>query len=527
VLSLHLHRKIFLLASVLLAAALPLSPFLVSISQFILVGNWLLEPNFRSRISLLLSRKSILLLLSIYFVHFIWLINSEILTFGLHDLKIKAPLLLLPLIYGTSVPFTKRELNFIFHTYLLACLVAIMISITIYFNLTKIEVNDIREISPIISHIRLSLLIVLAIYLIIYFFIFYREGLIWPKFIYLFLLFVFLIFVPWLGALTGSVILLFVMPFAVIIWLRNKRSRNNYLIGITIVIFITTSCIAYLYYSFNRFTNRNKIITSELPLKSINGNSYFNDTLSISYENQYPIWIQICDVELEKEWNLRSKLDYYGLDLKKQILRPTIIRYITSMGLPKDSLGITTLSGEDIRMIENGYTNYLFKYKWSVYPRLYQIFWEIEYYIKGGNPSGHSLTQRVEYLKNALHIIKRHFWFGIGTGDTAQEIKKQYELDNSQLSLEWRNRAHNQLVTFFLSFGLVGFLWIVFAFSLAIYLERKNADFLFICFLLIFLFSTLNEDTLETQIGATYYAFFLSLLLLGRNIERPLKSDET
>jgi 4-amino-4-deoxy-L-arabinose transferase-like glycosyltransferase len=215
-----------------------------------------------------------------------------------------------------------------------------------------------------------------------------------------------------------------------------------------------------------------------------------------------------------------------GNDLKNQYLRTTMVRYITSMGLTKDSLGITQLNDEDIRMIENGYTNYLFKYKWSVYPRLYQIFWEIEYYLKGGNPSGHSLTQRVEYLKNAIHVIKRHFWFGTGTGDTVSEILKQYELDNSQLALQWRKRAHNQLITFFLSFGFIGFLLFVITFSMAIYLERKNVDFLFLCFLLIFLFSTLNEDTLETQIGATYFAFFLSILLLGRNIEHVQKSDE-
>lgn len=512
----------------MLAAALPLSPFIVSISQFILAGNWLIEPNLRSRIRLLYSRKSVLLLLSIFFIHVIWLINSDnIIPFAFQDLKIKAPLLVLPLIYGTSAPFTKRELNYIFHAYLLSCLVAILISVVIYFDLTRIVVNDIREISPIISHIRLSLLIVLAAYLIIYFLILYQEGLTWPKYLYIAILFIYLTFIPWLGAITGSVILLMVMPFAVIIWLRKRGSRKNFIIGFSIIIIITSSCIGYLYYAFDRFTERNKIVVSELPLKTINGNAYFNDTLNQQFENKFPIWTQICDIELNKEWNQRSSIDYFGNDLKNQYLRTTMIRYITSMGLTKDSVGIAQLSDEDIRMIENGYTNYLFKYKWLVYPRLYQIFWEIEYYMKGGNPSGHSLTQRVEYLKNAIHVIKRHFWFGTGTGDTVTEITKQYELDNSQLVPQWRNRAHNQLITFFLSFGFIGFLLLVLAFSIGIYLERKNADFIFICFLLIFLFSTLNEDTLETQIGATYYAFFLSVLLLGRNIEPADKPDET
>lgn len=523
-----LHRKIFIIGTVLLAAALPLSPFIVSVSQLILAINWIfIQPDLRSRITLIFKRKSILLLISIFLIHIVWLINSDnIVTYAFHDLKIKAPLFALPIIYGTSAPLTKRELNFIFHTYILSCLVAIGISVVIYFNLTRIEVNDIREISPIISHIRLSLLIVLASFIVVYILTLYPDGLIWHKFIYSLILFVYLIFIPWLGAITGTVILLVVMPIAVLIWIRAKATRKKYFIGFALIIFITLCCFAYLYYALNRFTQRNPIVESNLPRFTLNGNTYCNDFSKKEYENQYPVWVLISEIELAKEWNKRSTLDFEGYDLKNQFLKTTLIRYMTSMGLAKDSIGISKMTDEDIRMVENGYTNYLFKYKWSVYPRFYQIFWEIEYYIRGGNPSGHSLTQRVEYLKNAIHVIKNHFWFGTGTGDPEQEIMKQYETDHSQLTPEWRKRAHNQSVTFFLTFGLLGFLWIVFAIGYAIFLERKNADFIFICFLFIFLLSTLNEDTLETQIGATFYAYFLAMLLLGRNLSDSKENKE-
>jgi len=523
----YVHRKIFLVCTVILAAALPLSPFAVSVSHFLLIINWFAEPDFRSKISILIKRKSILLLISVYFVHVFWMLNTDNIATGIQDLKIKLPLIVLPLVYGTSAPLLKRELKYLYNAFLLSCLVAITISVSVYFGLTQIQVNDIRDISPIISHIRLSLLIVLATYLIIYLYLYTPETFIWPKFIYLVIVFIFLVFILWLGAFTGIVILLMVMPFAVILWLRNRKTKRNYLLGILIVFIITTSCLAYLYYTLHRFTSRNATKAEELPLLTANGNAYLNIIDSDEYENEFPIWVKVCETELLKEWDKRSSLDYRGHDLKGQSLSATLIRYMTSMGLSKDSVGISKLSNEDIWMIENGYTNYLFKNKWSVYPRLYQIYWEIEYYIEGGNPSGHSLTQRVEYLKNAIHVIKRHFWFGTGTGDTVQEIKKQYDIDQSPLHPMWRNRVHNQLVTFFLSFGLVGFLYIIAAVGLAIYYERKNIDFVFICYLLIFLFSTLNEDTLETQIGATYYAFFLSLFLLGRSINSNPKTNSS
>jgi hypothetical protein len=261
---------------------------------------------------------------------------------------------------------------------------------------------------------------------------------------------------------------------------------------------------------------REKIDPLTLSTHTINGNKYTHDLNRNDYENQYPIWINVCEKELEHEWNLRSCIKYDAKDLKGQFINSTLIRYMSSLGYTKDSVGISKLTDQDIDMIEKGYTNNIFKNKWSLYPRFYELFWEIEYYAKGGNPSGHSLTQRIEYVKNTLRVIKGNFWFGVGTGDVDYEIKKQYNSDNSQIEPRWRLRTHNQVLTFFLTYGFTGFCWIVFAMVIALRKERKTVDFIFLCFFLIFLFSTINEDTLETQAGATFYAYFFSLLLLGR-----------
>jgi hypothetical protein len=517
-LSQNIHRKIFVIGTLILALALPLSPFLVTLSQILLAVNWLIEPDLKSKLSILTHRKGLILIISVYFVHVIWFINSQDIQFGFHDLKIKLPLLVLPIIFGTSSPLSRKELLFTYHSFFIASLIAVFISTVIYFDLTTIKVNDIRDVSPIISQIRLSLIIVLAIYLIIYCLIFEYKFLFWPKYLYYIILGIFLIFIPLLGALTGLVILILVMPVSVILWLRIKRSQLNQIVGITIIFLIALGTVTYVFSAFNRYMNREMVDTSKVQKYTMNGNPYYNDLTINEYENQYPIWIHISYKELEQEWNRRSKFLYGGPDLKGQNISSTIIRYITSTGLTKDSIGVAALSEEDIRMIEDGYTNCIFKNRWSVYPRLYQVFWEIEHYIDGGNPSGHSLTQRVEYLKNSLRVIKRNFWFGTGTGDTNFEIMRQYELDKSKLEPIWRNRTHNQLVTFFLSFGLVGFCLIIICMIYGLFIERKNIDFIFICFLLIFLLSTINEDTLETQIGATYYAFFLSLFIFGRNL---------
>ncbi|NJK95270.1 MAG: O-antigen ligase family protein [Bacteroidales bacterium] len=76
------------------------------------------------------------------------------------------------------------------------------------------------------------------------------------------------------------------------------------------------------------------------------------------------------------------------------------------------------------------------------------MLWEINQYKNGGNPSGHSFTQRLEYLKVSASIIKHNFWIGVGTGDVAATFKDYYQKQNSCLDPRWRLRAHNQLITF-------------------------------------------------------------------------------
>jgi hypothetical protein len=514
----EIHHQVFLIGTILLITALPLSPFLVSVGQILLMANWFLQPGLLQRLKLIYTRRSILFVISIYLIHLLWFLNTNNVVYGLHDLKIKLPLLVLPIIYGTSDPINKKELRTIFHFYIVGIFIATVISFAVYFNLTRFKVMDIRDVSPIISHIRLSLLIVLAFYVILHYLLFSVEKTLWPKKIYIFLLVWMMVILLILGATTGIVVFLCLIPFSVYYWFKNEQIRSNKLGILIILALVLCASLIYIAIAYNRFAKRDNIDTARLSLYTANGNKYYNDLKRNEYENQYPIWIQVCEKELEKEWNLRSKIKYVENDMKRQHLKTTLIRYLTSLGYAKDSVGISKLTQKDIEMVENGYTNYLFKNKWSVYPRIYELFWEIEQFSKGGNPGGHSLTQRIEYVQNALHVIKRNFWFGVGTGDVADEIGKQYVMDKSQLNPEWRNRAHNQLITLLLTFGCIGFCLIIVAMIITLIKERKNIDFIFLSFFLIFLISTLNEDTIETQIGATFYAFFFSLLLLGRKL---------
>ncbi len=543
------HRYIFLFATALLLIGMPVSFFILSLAQIILLINWLLEGNFKYKFHVIKTRKALLLIISIYLVHLLGLFNTDnffkilfelrklfidsgikeiIVNFkevnlpanyswALHDLRIKLPLLILPLVYGTSEPFSKIEFKTILLVFIATALVNTFITSFVLLGFSKnINPVDARYASLFISHIRFSLIIVLSVFSLVYLtyskqFKLYKGE----KTISLLIILWFLCFLILLKSFTGIIIFLFLFPIGSI-WIAylQKNRKLVKIAVITITIFVVGT-IVYSLFSYFRYSHKEEFLPETLEKYTVNSNSYVHILHRDGYENGFRIWINICDKELKNEWNQKSTYKYDSLDRKGQKIRTTLIRYLASLGYKKDSIGISQLDANDIVMIENGYTNHLYKNKFALYPKIYELFWEIEMYIKGANPGGHSITQRIEFLKTGAHIIQNNFWFGTGTGDVREEYRLQYIRDNSRLDVKYRLRAHNQFFTFFLSFGLFGFLWISFALFYSPKLENKYGNFLFMIFFLIGILSMLNEDTLETHVGVSFFAFFYAFLLFS------------
>ena len=166
------------------------------------------------------------------------------------------------------------------------------------------------------------------------------------------------------------------------------------------------------------------------------------------------------------------------------------------------------------RNIENGMTNYRFVNPFSFYNRIYQIVWEADVYQKGGNPSGHSVTQRLEYYKMAIQIIKENFWVGSGTGGyyRAYQGKSTIKINFSRIKNTGNDRT-TLFLSYWIDFGLIGMCYICFALTAPVFLERKTKSFLLLIFLLIVLISFMNEDTLNNHDAISFFAFFYPLYL--------------
>jgi len=499
----------------MLAVALPFIPQILVISQILLVLNWILEGRLSQKIKLIYQRKSILFFLLIYLVHIIWLIKTDNFQPAFTDLFMKLPLLIIPIVLGTSEPLSKSRIKQILKYFIISVVFSTLISTAILFGIIPFKFNDIRQISVFISHIRLSLLIVISILTLFHWLI--SEGRSFTKrhFLYILLCFWLFLFLILLRSLTGLVVLCISSFLLILIYLKSVNNQF-FKIGLIMAMYaIPVFVIGYLVSAINKFYSNDTINFKNLDSYTINKNQYFNDTLYDEMENGHYVRIYICEKELEREWNKRSKFKYSGFDLKNQPLRYALMRYMTSKGLRKDSLGLSKMKAIDIENVENGYTNYIQENKWSLYPRIYEVLWEIETYRKGLSSSGHSVTQRLVYYNIAFDFIKKYPLLGIGTGDLKISFKQYYETHKTGLEKPFQRDTHNQFLRFLVLFGIFGFIIIMFAFIIAPVLEKTWTSYYFVMIFIVLFLSFINEDTLETQVGVTFAAFFYSLFLWG------------
>jgi hypothetical protein len=318
---------------------------------------------------------------------------------------------------------------------------------------------------------------------------------------------------------TGIVILAVVTAMILIIIMVH--SKNNIVRISLLAVFAALSSGAVFYVSkeYRAFYKDPGHYPVALEKYTASGNQYSHFPERPDRENGSRVWLYINEDEMSREWNKVSNFIYDGEDSKGQILRVTLIRYLTSCGLRKDSSGVASLAERDIRAIERGNTNRIFTENRPLKSKIYELIWQIDYYKNGGNPSGHSVTQRVEFFRTGWSVFRSYPLTGTGTGDLKTEYRKRYVEDGSVLDPEYRLTPHNQYLTFLVSFGITGFIVVLFSLISPLFLTGAYRHFLPAIFAAIIFLSMLWEDTLETHTGVSFFAYFYAILIFGRSDE--------
>ena len=507
----QLHRYISLFFLAVLSVGLYFSVFLVSVAGIALAANWLWEGHYKNKITRLLHNKPALLVLGFFLLHVIGLLwTHHDINYGLKDIRIKLPLLLFPIVLGSVEAFTKREEKLLGSVFILSGICATLYSYYLYNVYYPHEITDIRNISTFNSHIRFSLLLVTGNILLFYGI--YTQK-IKGKAVYfaVFIMLWFTYFIGLLHVISGALGLLAVVASAVFLFAGDVSLKYRTVIYSVLIISIV-GITGYLTIKGYQYVKPKQDFNYDIT-HTARGEAYTHNLENKERENGYFINHFIAHNELENAWNERSNIDYHNLDKRGQPLHSTLIRFITSKGEKKDAAAVENLSVEEVQAIENGIASKAYLNAKGLELRMLKVLFELNNYKSGADPRGHSVAMRFEFLKTGFYIFKKHPYAGTGTGDIKHAFEQAYIETQNPLPAQYRYRAHNQFLTAAVTFGLPGLLLFLLCFVVPVKRALQRQNRFFVLFAALAAVSMLSEDTLETQIGVTFFALFFFVFL--------------
>ena len=361
--------------------------------------------------------------------------------------------------------------------------------------------HDIREMALHVSHIRFSLMIVIALFISIYFLM--NELKTSLRVLWFFVI-SWLLFYTYYSQVLSGVLAILGGLFGIISYIIFKNSHRG-VKGIAItMVFLLSILFTWLVYDIS--SPEVFVLPKKLDTHTKLGNRYENNIHSKIIENGHFLDLYYCEKEVDSSWKLRSDVSLEDLSPRGYRYKYVLKRYLTSKGLRKDAFGVKTLSSQDIINIESGIPSvvelekgFLARYK------------QLKYELSGNlDPNGHSILQRFEFWKASKMIIIENWFLGVGLGSSKDAFLKKYKKMKSKLLIENQWESHNQFLSVWISFGIVGLLLFI-LWMTSIFKNTLKNNWLQVTIFGILIFSFLVEDTLSTLVGMTLFAFFAGI----------------
>ena len=508
----NIHHWLLMTWMIAIVVGLSLSPVLMSVGTMGITLQWLIDIGRKkikpwAFITFSATRNWVILYL-LLMIAMLWSTNWN---FGFNDLRIKLPLLLLSVTLPAYLTELKKEKRRIVEwSFILGILISAVVSILLVHNAMplahwvvskKLSPSQIREYSVFTSHVRMGLFSALGIALLWS----YPFHQLWKTITRFGLSFFLIYYLVLIESATGLFLVGIAGLFFIVRYFKLRFSYRYKLWTISslgLLMFVGLAYIIQLFHSYN------SIKPNQVALeKTAQGNNYTSLLDHGQIENGYLVHLNICEKELIQSWNDRSDMDYNQKDLSGGDIHQTLIRYISSMGKPKDEQTVQSLTNQQVKEIEMGIPNCQYSEMNGLERRLDKLFFEYQMIRLGDAPNGYSLFQRFIYWQNALQLIGENWVLGTGTGDLNDVIKEGYARDNHGLLPQYQLRTHNQYFTIILTLGILGMFY-CFVFLYNIIKAAKRCSLIASIFVMIILFSMVTEDTLETQAGITFIAFF-------------------
>lgn len=501
------HHYFYLFGIMALAVAMPLSHFVMGLACFLLFLNWIAEWNWREKRIRLRKNRQGLWFAAFYLVYAIGLIRVTDWGAAGKEMLTKLPFLLSPLVVITSKPLKSNELRSIFTAFILATLFGCCWN----FGYAQTHVLDnMREMSRFIDHIRFSLCVVLSIVLCFHHLVHPTNNNTPLRFIYLIISLLLLSYLLYAQTLSGIFILMVIALCYVIHLIENQKNTiTKWTLGGLMGLLLTAAIVYTIYITYDYFHVKEP--TPDRTALTASGNPYtFEDNPMV--ENGHYIEHYVCKEELQTAWEMRSDTLYDDLTAA------TLTRYLNSLGLRKDSAAVMSLSDNDIRNIEHKTANVYYTHTGSLRRALYETYFGLTLYEKHGVINESSMLERIELWRASWQIIREHWLLGVGIGQQRAALDRQLELQHSPIADKKKNRgSHNQFLTFWMAAGIIPLLYFCFLLVYPFVEMKKRITFVYTALILLLVLSMLVEDTLNAQTGRMMFTIFVPLMLFSDN----------
>ncbi|MGV3637242.1 MAG: O-antigen ligase family protein [Flavobacteriales bacterium] len=503
-------RVVHVSALALCAIMLPWSKALLSLAQLLLVVNWLAEgvvrKDLKERFRRVFTQGPSLVFISFFLLHVLGLAWTSDLKWGVDLVRILLPVLAFGAVLSAAPRLDRSE----FGAVLLLGAWSVVVSTVACLIARQGQVEDYRSLSVFISHIRLSLLLCLAIVV----FLMDRGGPRWFRLLGYGAALWSVLFIDRLGSIQGYIILACIAAVFAWRWSGGRGPFTRWAVRGVLVLLPTLALLLAWSEVRDRYRLPDPTIIPKFE-RTAGGEYYQHDISNPQMENGHHVWMYVAMHELKRTWERRSPRSLDGTDDKGHPIWSTLVRYMASKGLRKDSVSLMTLSDADIRAVEAGVANANPGRLSGLSARLDEVIFELQQYHAMGAVDGHSVAMRIEYLRTGWRIARANWLLGVGTGDTERMFQDEYERSGTELSPPWRRRAHDQYLTLWISFGVPGLIWSLFSWWWPARARGAWREPLFIAFALIFGVSCLTDDTVETQVGATFFALYYTLFVFA------------
>lgn len=490
------HRRIYIVLLTLLGGCMVTSTWASNLVWVLLGANWVFEGRWREKWQMAKDSRLLHAYLGVYLLLLLGMTWTENLHYGWWILQVKLPLLVVPLVVLTTRPLEGRVRHWVLWAYAATVLVVSIIGLV---RLLTIPDLPYRDAVPYISHIRFALNCCMVVCLCAG--VATRHPSLLHKAVAVVAMLWMLVFIALLHSYTAIAVLAVVSLVTLIVYHRHW-------LLIALWGLLVGSFIFYVGYEVKGYYRMVPMTTEPLRSHTAAGNEYLHARDGIiengNYVNNY-----ICPTELRQEWNKRSTMPYDSITTTGYSVAPTLVRYMNSIGLTKDSAGMAAMSDEQIAAVERGVANHVYESGNPLKKMIYVMLLEREFYVHTHAVAGFTMLQRIELWETTLKVIAEKPWFGVGTGDVVDAMQSYLAADKSELSGRGM-RSHNEYLGFTAAVGIVGIglLLILVARALARRGKKKISP-LMLAWLLTMFISMLTEDTIDTLAGILFCTWFL------------------